>query len=171
MQAKAEGMQAAEAARAAAVAPLQAEVSRLTERVHGLQKLHTTELAAIEVSARQQAAAAQAEAQAALDRLGSAGAAVRRERDATAARAEGLATQVTRLQVWERVGGLRAWRAPGNGCERSTTASCMYMDGPEQDFAFCDTRPQDELAKHTQRAASTIELQTQELGMLKGRIR
>ena len=30
---------------------------------------------------------------------------------------------------------------------------------------------QDELAKHTQRAASTIELQAQELGMLKDRIR
>lgn len=30
---------------------------------------------------------------------------------------------------------------------------------------------QDELAKHTQRAASTIELQQQELGMLKERIR
>ncbi|PRW58913.1 hypothetical protein C2E21_2665 [Chlorella sorokiniana] len=126
-QAREEGRQAAEAARAAAVAPLQAEVTRLTERVNGLQKLHTSELAAIETSARQQAAAAQAEAQAALDRLSAAGAAVRRERDTEGARAEGLAADVARLQ--------------------------------------------DELAKHTQRAASTIELQQQELGMLKERIR
>ena len=92
-------MQAAEAARASAVAPLQAEVSRLTERVNSLQTLHTTELAAIQASARQQGAAAQAEAQAALDRLSSAGATARRERDAAAARAEGLAVDLGRLQV------------------------------------------------------------------------
>ena len=74
-------------------------MSRLTERVVGLQKLHTSELAAIEASAHQQAAAAQGEAQAALDRLSSAGGALKRERDAEAARAEGLAVDVARLQV------------------------------------------------------------------------
>lgn len=79
-------------------------MSRLTERVSSLQKLHASELAAIEASARQQAAAAQAEAQAALDRLSAAGAAVRRERDAEATRSEGLAGDVARLQVrrWYR---------------------------------------------------------------------
>lgn len=74
-------------------------MSRLTERVSSLQKLHASELAAIEASARQQAAAAQAEAQAALDRLSAAGAAVRRERDGETARSEGLAGDVARLQV------------------------------------------------------------------------
>lgn len=160
-------MQAAEAARAAAVAPLQAEVSRLTERVQGLQKLHTTELAALEASVRQQAAAAQAEAQAALDRLSSAGTAVRRERDATAARAEGLATQVTRLQVRNVLEGC------GLGKCRAVAVrhyGKLHVRGTALS-KHCNLCPQDELAKHTQRAASTIELQTQELGMLKGRIR
>ena len=98
-QAKVEGAAAAEAARAAAVAPLQAEVARLTERVQSLQQLHAAELAAIEAAARQQVAAAQAAAQTEVDRLSSAGTNVQAQLRGESARAEGLAADLSRLQV------------------------------------------------------------------------
>lgn len=125
--AKAEGLHAAEAARAAAVAPLQAEVSRLTERVIALQQQHATEVAAIEAAARRQADAAQGEAQAVVDRLSAAGRDLERELRGESARAEGLAADLVRVQG--------------------------------------------ELAKHTQRAATTVEVQQRELALLRERIR
>lgn len=92
-------MQAAQAARAAAVAPLQAEVARLTERVQGLQQLHASELADLEAAARQQTAAAQADAQAAVDRLTASGASLQQRLQGESQRAEGLAADVARMQV------------------------------------------------------------------------
>lgn len=102
MQAKADSIQAAEAARAAAVVPLQAEVARLTERVQNLQQLHSTELAAIEAAARQQAAAAHAEAQAVVDRLAASGSSLQQQLRGESERAEGLSADLVRLQVGQR---------------------------------------------------------------------
>lgn len=115
-----QALDVAEAARAAAVAPLQAEVSRLTQRVLALQQLHTRELAAAEAAVRQQA-------QAAADQLAVAGSSAQRELRGEQARAEGLAAELTRVR--------------------------------------------EELARHTQRAATTIEGLEQQLGLLRGRIR
>lgn len=98
-QAKEEGRLAADRALAAAVAPLQAEVSRLTERVAALQQLHARELAAIEASARQQVAGAQAEAHAAIDRLTAASSGLQRELRGQEHQAEALAADLARAQV------------------------------------------------------------------------
>lgn len=92
--AQAEGLHAAEAARAAAVAPLQAEVLRLTERVIELQQRHAAEVAA----ARQQAGAAQGEAQAALDRMSAGGRELERALRAEEGRSAELASDLARAQ-------------------------------------------------------------------------
>jgi len=81
------------------VAPLQAEVARLAERVQNLQQLHSSELAAIESSARQQVAAAQSEAQAAVDRLSASGASMQQQLRGESQRSEGLAADLSRMQV------------------------------------------------------------------------
>lgn len=97
-------MQAAEAARVAAVAPLQAQVAHLTERVQGLQQLHASELAALEAAARQQAAAAQAESQAVADRLSATGASLHRQLRSESQRSEVLASDLARMQVCRQGG-------------------------------------------------------------------
>jgi hypothetical protein len=100
LQAKAESMQVAEAARAAVVAPLQAEVARLTERVHSLQQVHSRELGVIEAAARQQAAAAQAEAQEAINRLAASGSSLQHQLRGEMQRAQDAVADAARLQVF-----------------------------------------------------------------------
>lgn len=163
LQAKEESLQAAEAARAAAVAPLQAEVARLTERVQGLQQLHASELAALEAAARQQAAAAHSEAQAVVDRLTASGASLQQQLRGEGQRAEGLAADLARMQVC-KVGGIGTVEA-----SNSRHALWLRLCRPLDVCFSCAVR--DELAKHTQRAATKIELQGKEVEMLKGRIR
>lgn len=101
MQAKGKSLHAAEAAQAAVVAPLQLEVTRLTEQLEGLQSLYASELAGIEASARQQAASAaavRAEAQAAVDSLAGSSSLQQKPRG-EADRAAGLGLDIAQLQV------------------------------------------------------------------------
>ena len=124
LQAKAESIQAAEAARAAVVAPLQAEVARLTECVHSLQQLHSSELGVIEAAAREQAAAVQAEAQAAIDRLATSGSSLQHQLRGERQRAQAATEDAARLQVCTNGGSTNSTRGAAAGCLCTVVWGC-----------------------------------------------